>query len=366
MDFNWDKIVVLGFSPQYVPIPSPEKAKSANVARDIYVGIPPKGYPISFYIDGIVITATGVKFVMKATDDLLPNSNYDKLCLVIQLDDELWQFIELESILDSKGLQILNDWIGKNKPMLLTIANEYEQHGRQLYHFMYDVIGLCKAVSGLSTVDCFQILESTATAQILLHNRVHAEVYSYYKSKGLVTELIPNKENLKKPDLEIGETFADIKSILITDSKDKEKLLKNFKKKIIEDIIEKENEKDQIGKKGTFFIVVWSGIIGSIFYTTYQKMKNDSIFSNVKFYEEIPPFEENKAVLVLPSPLAFQNYYLVMDKKRIRRISDYLAGNGYSHIMKLESMSYLALTNIRKGCPFGVTGKNPIMTFKVT
>lgn len=366
MSFNWNKIVEFGISPKYVPILSAEEAKSAKIARDIYVGIPPKTYSVSFYVDGLVITADGVRTIMRAQNNLVPNLASDKTCLIIQLDDELWQFIEIEDILDAKGLEILKDWIAKNKSRLLTIANEYEQHSRQLYHFMYDVIGLCKAVSRLSPEYATQIMDDTTTALILLHNRVHAEVCSDYKLKGMNVELLPNKDNLRKPDLKINGTFTDIKSILITDSRNKENLLKNFKNRIKKDIMEKEEEKDQIGKKGTFFIVVWSGIIGSIFYTMFQKMRNDKIFSGVEFYEEIPPFEENKAILVLPSPIAFQNYYLVMDKKKVRRISDYLAGKGYGDIMKLESMSYLALTNIRKGCPFGVTGKNPIMIFKVT
>jgi hypothetical protein len=364
-DFDWNKIIEFGISPKYVPIPSAEEAKSVKIARDINIGIPPTAYPVSFYVDGITITASEVRPTMRVQNNLVQNLT-NKICLIIQLDDELWQFIELDDILDAKGLQILKDWISREKTRLLAIANEYEQNNRQLYHFMYDVIGLCKAASRISSEDASKIMGDTTTALILLHNRVHAEVYSEYKFENSNIELLPNKENSKKPDLKIDETFVDIKSILITDSKDKENLLKNFKKKIKEDIIEKEEEKEQIGKTGTFFVAVWSGIIGSIFYTTFQKMKNDKMFHDVKFHEKIPPFEENKVMLILPSPLAFQNYYLVMDKKRIRRIADYLAGKGYGHIMKLESMSYLALSNIRKGCSFGVTGKNPIMIFKVT
>ncbi|MGB9002372.1 MAG: hypothetical protein WCC52_01010, partial [Nitrosotalea sp.] len=167
------------------------------------------------------------------------------------------------------------------------------------------------------------------------------------------------------PDLQINGTFADVKAILIV-GRYKDKLLKNFEDKFTNNIIEKEKEKNQIDQDGTFFIAIWSGVVSSILYTVYNKMKTDSVFNGVKIYDEIPPFEANKIIFVLPSPIAFKNYYLVMDKQRSSRIIDYIRRKGYEKIKKHDSLSYLALINIRKGCSFGLTGQNPIIHFKLT
>ncbi|NOJ28095.1 MAG: hypothetical protein DA330_08820 [Nitrososphaera sp.] len=94
-------------------------------------------------------------------------------------------------------------------------------------------------------------------------------------------------------------------------------------------------------------------------------MKDTCIFENVVFYDCIPPFEENKIVFVLPSPMAFQNYYLVVDNKQAVGIIDYVVNDGYKKIRDIDVISYLRLINVRKGFPFGVTGNIPIIHFKL-
>ena len=125
-------------------------------------------------------------------------------------------------------------------------------------------------------------------------------------------------------------------------------------------------ENNQIGSQGTFFVAVWSGVVSSIFYEVFNKMKMNPIFAGIKIYDKVPPFEEQKVVFVVPSPNAFQNYYLVVDRKRVVRIASYIEKKGYDKIQKKDSMSYLSLINVRKGCAFGITGRMPMIMFKLT
>jgi len=289
----------------------------------------------------------------------------EPLCLIIELDSDSIQFIELDGMLNAAGLKILNDWVTKENKTLLKIANEYEQYDRQFYHFMYDIICIAKTITKWSLQDKESFLNETKNAIGLFHNRVHAEIFSNYKSIGTVIDLFPPKPNSsKKPDLQINNTFVDVKAILLT-GRYYDKLLKHFKNRL-EEIIEKEEKNEQIGDQGTFFVTVWSGVVSSIFYTVFNKMKSDPVFVGVKIYDTVPPFEEQKVVFVLPSAIAFQNYYLVVNRKRAVRIADYIAKKGYNKIQKQDSMSYLALINVRKGCPFGVTGNAPMIMFKLT
>jgi hypothetical protein len=55
---------------------------------------------------------------------------------------------------------------------------------------------------------------------------------------------------------------------------------------------------------------------------------------------------------------------MVFDRDLVCNTIDYLAEKGYEKIQEGESMKYLVLNNIRKGCEFGVTGGNPQLVFK--
>jgi len=289
----------------------------------------------------------------------------EPICLIMELDGDTIQFIELDGIFDAAELKVLECWVTKENNSLIKIANEYEQYDRQFYHFMYDVIGITKGIAKWSLQDQESFLNETKTAIGLLHNRVHAEIFSNYKSNGTMIDLFPSKHNsTKKPDLQIDNILVDVKAILLT-GRYHDKLLKHFKNRL-DKILKKEEENKQIGNQGTFFVTVWSGVVSSIFYTVFDQMKTNPVFAGVEIYEKVPPFEERKVIFVLPSPTAFQNYYLVVDRKRAVRIVDYIMKKGYDKIQKKDSMSYLSLINIRKGCPFGITGNMPMIMFKLT
>ena len=363
-EFDWEGVNMIGFNPKRVPIPQGADARIPRVANALYLGIYPKNYPEAYFIDGIKISKNGTEFRIKVVDNTVPTLK-ESFCLIMELNKDTIQFIELDNILDAAGLKILEDWVTKENKTLLKIANEYEQYDRQFYHFMYDIICIAKAITKWSVQDQKSFLNETKTAIGLLHNRVHSEIFSDYKSNGTVIDLFPpNLNNTKKPDLKIIKTFVDIKAILLT-GRYYDKLLKHFKNRL-EEILEKEKENKQIGEQGTFFVTVWSGVVSSIFYTVFNKMKTNSVFAGIKIYDKVPPFEEQKVVFVLPSPNAFQNYYLVVDRKRAVRIASYIAKKGYDKIQKKDSMSYLSLINIREGCSFGVTGSMPMIMFKLT
>ena len=363
-EFDWESLNMIGFNPKRVPIPQGANARIPRIANTLYLGILPKNYPETYAIDGIKISKTNVGFSMKITDNTVPTLK-ESFCLIMELDKDTIQFIELDKILDVAGLKILEEWVTKENKTLLKIANEYEQYDRQFYHFMYDIIGIAKSITKWSSQDQEVLLNETKTAIGLLHNRVHSEIFSDYKSNGTMIELFPpNTNNTKKPDLKINNIFVDVKAILLT-GRYYDKLLKHFKNRL-EKILEKEKENKQIGEQGTFFVTVWSGVVSSIFYTVFNKMKTNPVFAGMKIYDKVPPFEEQKVVFVLPSPNAFQNYYLVVDRKRAVRIADYIAKKGYDKIQKKDSMSYLSLINIREGCSFGVTGSMPMIMFKLT
>ena len=301
---------------------------------------------------------------MKANDQ---NKSIKKepICMIMELENEAIQFIELDVMLDSSGLRILDNWLESQNETLLKIANEYEIFDRQFYHFMYDVIGLSKAISSWNIEIREHLLNETKSALTLLHNRVQAEIYSEYSLNDTKISLFPTKDVSKKPDLQINNTFVDVKAILLSGGY-KPKLLKHFLQRLKDGIIEKEKSKNQIGESGTFFITVWSGIISSIIFVIFNKMKHDKVFTNVQFYDSIPPFTEDKIIFVLPSPNAFQNYYLVMPRKKTIRIMNFMVQKGLTKIQKSDPMYYLTLINIRKGCPFGLTGNNPMIDFKLT
>ena len=355
---------MIGFNPKYVPIPQGADARKPRVANALYLGQYPKNYSVAYFINGIKISKNEVGFLMKVRASNVPTLK-EPLCLIMELINDTIQFIELDGILDAAELKILESWLTKENETLLKIANEYEQYDRQFYHFMYDIICIAKAITKWPLQDRQSFLNETKNAIGLLHNRVHAEIFSNYKSNGTIINLFPPKPNsTKKPDLLIENTFVDVKAILLT-GRYYNKLLKHFKNRL-KKIIEKEEENKQIGEQGTFFVTVWSGVVSSIFYTVFKKMKSDPIFGGVSIHDTVPQFEKQKVVFVLPSATAFENYYLVVNRKRAVRIADYIEKKGYGKIQKQDSMSYLALINVRKGCPFGVTGSAPMIMFKLT
>lgn len=52
------------------------------------------------------------------------------------------------------------------------------------------------------------------------------------------------------------------------------------------------------------------------------------------------------------------------EKSARKKKTDYQ--KAFEKIQKADVFSYLTLINVRKGCSFGLTGKNPMIIFKLT
>lgn len=362
--FEWENLAMIGIGPKETT-PSPEEAKQPRIVNRMYLGQIPKNFPITIHVDGMTLVSNKISMNFKVESIGLPN-NKNHISIIMELANDTIQFIELDEILTASSLKILDDLITNQQNVLCKIANEYECFNRQFYHFMYDLIGIVKAISDWNENDQNKILSETKSAQSLLHNRVHAELYSAYNSQGILISLYPDKPgSSRKPDLKIKDTFVDVKAIIIS-KRSKHQLLKQFALRLTDRIETQEKEKKQVDTSGTFFIAIWSGVISSTFYVVFDKMKNDKIFFGTKLYDTVPPFEKEKVVFILPHPNAFESYYFVVPRKRAVRIAEYMYKKGFDKIQKSNVYAYVTLINVRKGCPFGITGKNPNILYKVT
>lgn len=177
---------------------------------------------------------------------------------------------------------------------------------------------------------------------------------------------MPVKKDSPKPDLSIDGVIGDVKTILTGSVNDRESC-SDFAHKLKKDIEEPEKERPQIGSNGVFFIAPWSGIINSIFFTYFHKMKLEGKhnFQGAEFYLDLPTLKGNQTIFVLTTLNAFSNGYLVFDTKWISGIIEDFAEQAYPTIGKFEPLSYLTFTNVRKGCPFGIQGPNPSFIFHV-
>ena len=361
-NFDWEHVDICGMFPRNIPMPTPAEARVPKEAIELNVA---NGLEFleTYYIDGFEIKANNISFSMRSRSFAVPGWKLDGVCLNVKLDTETWQFVALENHFNSAEISKLSDWITNENQRLLNIGIEFEQHERQIYHFLYEILSLFHAFKDISEEKQKEILDDTQTATSLYHNRILAEVLSGYSKKGAFVEAYPLNNN-RKPDLKISSILVEIKTLLITGN-DRRELMREFARKLREEIIEREEEKQQVGEKGSFFIGAWSGIVNSIMYTAYH----DGIISgyqksNVEFYDTLPPLNEKKAILVIPTHDSFQNNYLVFDRDKICDVVDYLAEEGYDKIQEGKSMKYLVLNNIRKGCEFGVTGEQPQLVFK--
>ena len=343
--------------------PSSEFINSPKVPKVLCVSVPPI-FLYTFYVDGIRITNDSITFNMKAKSVLHSSWKPDHRCLNVKLDTGTWQFVTLENHFNSNEIFQIADWIKDKNRSLLAIGTEFELHERQIYHFLYEILAMFHACKRISSDNQEKILEDTKTATDLYHNRILAEVLSGYSQKGATVELYQSK-NIRKPDLCIGNTMVEIKTILLTGT-DRKLLMRRLAQKLRNEIIDRENEKQQVGEHGSFFIGIWSGIINSILYTAYNNhIISEYCNSDVTLHKTLPPLNGKKAIFVIPMLNAFENQYMVFDRNKICDIVDYLAGMGYEKIHEERSMNYLALNNIKRGCEFGVTSDRPILIFKL-
>lgn len=361
-NFDWTHVDMCGMFPGDGPMPTKEEARSPKAVNELKVSDPPYDFLETFYIDGFRILSKNIAFNTRARSFAVPGWELDGLCLNVKLDTETWQFVALETHFNSDEISRISDWIKNENLKLLSIGTEFEQYERQIYHFLYEILAMFHAFKLISTDKQTEILDDIKISTDLYHSRILAEILSGYSQKGATVESYATN-NTRKPDLLIGTVLVEIKTILITGN-DRKVLMCKFAKKLRQEIIERENEKQQVGENGSFVIGVWSGIVNSILHTAYHDGIISNYDANVRYYETLPPLNGKKVVFVISTLNSFENHYMVFDRDLVCDTIDYLAEEGYEKIQEGESMKYLVLNNIRKGCEFGVTGGNPQLVFK--
>jgi hypothetical protein len=367
--FNWESVKAIGITPQSQAIPSPTQIKIPKTAVKIFVGETPITQPNSMLlkIDGMEIVLgnnPSFKFTMSANNNLNLLPKNDKV-LNLKLDNDDFSLIDLSGICNDKEILLLKKWIAKDETKLLRAANEYEQHGRQFYHFLYDMISLIKCVNVLPRDYYDKLVSSVDDGTRLMHNRIQAEVICAYCDAGNKVEIDPPTASKGNPDLSIDGKVSDVKTILVSAQNNQDSCIE-FAAKLRYDIMEKDKIKGQVGNGGIFFIAPFSGILNSILLVFFNEMKmaaNDYV--NVSFHTQIPPVEANKTIFVLSSPNSFENCYLVFDTDLVCEMIDAFAIDGYPQIRVHEPLSYLTRTNIRKGCPLGIMSPTPSFMFRI-
>jgi len=367
MSFDWTNIVKIGFTPgssfnpQLTPKPPPK------VAEKLYIGntVPSPGSLDAIMMDGLQFDLQN-KFLqpkIRLINSQIISQQTHNLNLVFDNGDT--QFIELDAIFNEQEITILKNWINKNENELLKISNEYDANRRQFYHFLYDLVALVKALEKIPSEYHTNLIDTVNSGDKLMHNRVLAEIANtLFSSSSHIVKIEPNLKTWKKnPDLIIDGIKADVKTILTTATNDVDSL-SDFAFKISKDIIEPEKEKNQLGKGGIFFISPWSPIINSLLYVFFHKMKLEGKHSlnEIKYYNDLPSIKEGQTVFVLTVHQAFKNGFLVFDT---RWVHEDFAQQGYPMIEKYDSLSYLALTSIREGCPLGIAGIDQSLMFYV-
>lgn len=368
-NFDWDHIAAMGMMPAPEFRPDIPMYPPPHMALEIFIGKTPmdKIHTMAIMINGMsfnVITQQ-TSFDMKViTDPTLLFSNDKKLNL--KMDNGDYHFLDLSEILNDAEFCILKQWIANDGVKLIKIANEYEQNHRQFYHFMYDLISLVKALSKLPVEHHSKIIDTIDTGTKLMHNRILAEIAGTYMEEQHMVQIERGTKSSTKPDLSVDGVLADVKTIL-TQAKNDRESCSDFAHKLKQDIEEEEKEKNQIGPNGVFFIAPWSGIINSILYTYFHKMKQDGRhnFKGANFYDYLPKLDKNQTIFVLSTMNAFQNGYLVFDTKHVSDILEDFTEQGYPTMGRFEPLSYLVFMNVRKGCPFGIQGRRPSFIFHV-
>ncbi len=215
-NFDWAHVDVCGIQPKSSPMLSPEEARAPKAVLELKVSNGPDEFLETYYIDGFEVKEHTISFKTRSRSFAAPNWKLDGICLNVKLDTETWQFVALENHFNTAEISKLSNWIKNENQRLLKIGTEFEQHERQIYHFLYEILSMFHAFKEISEEYQNEILDDTKTATSLYHSRILAEVLSGYSKKGAFVESYPPNNN-RKPDLKIGNILVEIKTLLITE-----------------------------------------------------------------------------------------------------------------------------------------------------
>jgi len=232
------------------------------------------------------------------------------LQITLQLSNKEIIFADIGNDLTSNGKDILFDMMLSNKRNLIRICKKYEEDGREVFNFMYDLLYLVKALQELP--DEFQYLKDVKdNAELLMHNSLLTNICLEYTKRGHKVEPEPDRKHAK-PDLKINDSiFGEIKTII--SPKDNTQIsFQNFANTFRSRLVK---ARKQVGTEGMIFMSPWSGIINSLYYSYYIDMKNDQVHDNQEFdiLDDLPEPQESKTVTIIATPDVFKDKFLISD-----------------------------------------------------
>ena len=326
--------------------------------RSIRVGDPPER-PVTFTVDAIqLLTDDGSEMDQKERKPL----KAPKYCLILDIDKINVKYIVLDDLLSTGKIKRLSMWINGNQEKLVSAANEYEEYDRQLYHFMYDMIGMFRSLSRLSKEDQERMLSGSTNPRALFHNHLHADILRLLQGRYRV-EVPVERIGRPMPDLMVDGISTDVKTILVN-SKDRDQLLRGCIRAMRKNL-KKEDRRSQVGVLGTFFVGFWSSYVATVIFLAYKKFKSHKIFNGVKLSRRTPEFSAGKVIFVLPTGKAFVNDYLAVDRSGAMGMLKWIQDEGFPRIRGMPEIADMIMLRSYGGFPFCIAGTSPSFYFKI-
>jgi len=239
---------------------------------------------------------------------------------------------EMSVNFSNSALNILTEFVRKEKPHLIKYANEYQIVGRQFCSFLYDLVALAKYLDELPE-KFLKLLKIDGGADTLMHKRIQAEIAVKYAKKGFDVDLELKNKKGKKMDLIINSVETEIKTIISPSENNKDSCIKFANK-----ISEKYNEAQiQFETKGTLCIAPWSIVMSNILKEYYAGL----------YSTELPNIEKDKSILIISGETAFEDYYLEFDSNKIINSVHFFADKGFDHTHPMAYLEYVR----RRGFP---------------
>ncbi|MDA8010687.1 MAG: hypothetical protein MPK62_14975 [Alphaproteobacteria bacterium] len=280
----------------------------------------------------------------------------------MEIDDNNVKYMGLDDLLDASKIKLLSGWINDNQKKLVSAANEYEEHDRQLQHFMYDIVGMFRSLTKMDKEDQKRILSGSTNPGALFHNHLHVDIFGLLKGRHRV-EMPVERKGRPMPDLIIDGVRADVKTVPAS-SKDRDQLLKDCIV-TIRMMFKKEDERGQVGERGTFFVGFWSSYVAIVISLAYQKFKSHKIFGGTVLSRGKPEFAAGKVIFVLPTGKAFVNDYLAVDRSGALDMLEWIRDEALPRIREMPEIGDMVMLRSYEGFPFCVAGSDPSVYLKI-
>lgn len=144
-NFDWENVDVCALFARDVTMPTKEEVRTPKETRELKVSNPPYEFLETFYIDGFQVDSNNISFRIRNRSLAVPGWKLDGICLNVKLDTCSWQFVALENHFNQNQIGRIRDWVNNENQRLLKIGTEFEQHERQIYHFLYEIIAMFNA-----------------------------------------------------------------------------------------------------------------------------------------------------------------------------------------------------------------------------